>query len=41
MSYSKRLRNVSYLRGDKEARIFYLETKEGIEILGKANKKNE
>ena len=37
----KGCRNVSYLRGDKGARIFYRETKEGIEILGKANKKNE
>ena len=37
----KGCKNVSYLRGDKGARIFYRETKEGIEILGKANKKNE
>lgn len=37
----KGCRNVSYLRGDKGARIFYRETKEGIEILCKANKKNE
>lgn len=32
--------NGSYLRVDKRARIFYRKTKEGREILGKANKKN-
>ena len=34
-------KGVRYLRGRNGARIFYRKTAEAIEILGKANKKNE
>lgn len=34
-------KDINYLRGDNGARIFYRQSKGGIEILGKSSKANE
>ncbi|NRT59249.1 hypothetical protein B0P06_001698 [Clostridium saccharoperbutylacetonicum] len=34
-------KDINYLRGDNGARVFFRQTKDGIEILEKASKANE
>lgn len=34
-------KDINYLRGDNGARVFFRQTKDGIEILSKASKANE